>query len=53
MLWHRMRGHRITKYRRNVDTSIRGHHGECVIEQGRIDRGHVCSCGERWPLSPL
>lgn len=45
--WHRLRGHRVTRYRRNVDLTVRGY--GIAMEQGRIDRGLQCSCGERWP----
>lgn len=48
VLWHRLRGHRVTRYRRNVDMTVRGGYG-IAMEQGRTDRGQVCSCGQRWP----
>lgn len=48
-LWHRLRGHKIEPFTRNVDTSVpfMGRIG-ILIEKGRIERGFVCSCGKRW-----
>jgi hypothetical protein len=50
MIWHRLRGHKIRRFTRHVDTS-RPSIGDGVwIESGRIDHGRECSCGERWFL---
>jgi hypothetical protein len=48
MLWHALRGHKIQRFTRPVDTSRPSLGGGVWIESGRIDSGHACSCGERW-----
>lgn len=49
MFWHRMRGHEVEPFTRHVDTSVpfAGLMG-VLFEKGRIEHGHVCSCGRRW-----
>lgn len=57
MTWHRLRGHRLQRYVRYVDTSKYYIGSDGLMEEsGRIERSVVCSCGADWVhvlVSPL
>ena len=48
VVWHRLRGHTVRRYRQHVSL-VPEHSYGIAMERGEERRGLECSCGERWP----